>query len=95
MKRLGANRARHVWECSPRAVFSIRMHVQISLLNSGSGRFRLSPVPLEKTQNRIIGLICPFFAPRIFVKCPSIKKMDGRGGGDQTKLVSSFQARIG
>jgi len=38
----------------------------------------------KETQNRIIGLICPFLPPRVFVKCPSIRKMDGRGGGDRT-----------
>ena len=27
---------------------------------------RLSPVPLKHTQNRIIDLICPFFAPAYF-----------------------------
>jgi hypothetical protein len=37
----------------------------------------------KETQNRIIGLICPFLPPRVFVKCPSIRKMDGRGGGDR------------
>ena len=25
----------------------------------------------------------PLFAPHVFVKCPSIRKMDGRGGGDR------------
>jgi hypothetical protein len=38
----------------------------------------------KKYKNRIIRLICPFLPPRIFVKCPSIRKMDGRGGGDRT-----------
>jgi hypothetical protein len=37
----------------------------------------------KETQNRIIGLICPFLPPRVFVKCPSIRKMDGRSGGDR------------
>ena len=53
-------------------------------LRSSGREFRLSPVPLKETQNRIIGLICPFLPPRVFVKCPSIRKMDGRGGGDRT-----------
>ena len=35
-------------------------------------------------RNQLIGLICPFLPPRIFVKCPSIRKIDGRGGGDRT-----------
>ncbi|OLD80258.1 MAG: hypothetical protein AUF67_12900 [Acidobacteria bacterium 13_1_20CM_58_21] len=49
-------------------------------------RVRLSLVPPEKKNaNRIIGLICPFLPPRVFVKCPSVRKMDGRGGGDRTK----------
>jgi len=48
-------------------------------------RVRLSLVPPEKKNgNRIIGLICPFLPPRVFVKCPSVRKMDGRGGGDRT-----------
>ena len=47
-------------------------------------RIQLSPVPLKKTQNRIIGLICPFLPPHIFGKCPPVRKMDGRGGGDRT-----------
>jgi hypothetical protein len=34
--------------------------------------------------NRIIELICPFLPPRVFAKCPAIRKMDGRGGGDRT-----------
>jgi hypothetical protein len=46
-------------------------------------QIRLSPVPLERNTNRIIGLICPFLPPRVFVKCPSISKMVGRGGGDR------------
>ena len=37
----------------------------------------------KETQNRVIRLICPFLPPRVFVKCPSIRKMDGRGGGDR------------
>jgi hypothetical protein len=28
-----------------------------------------------------MGLICPFLPSCVFVKCPSIRKMDGRGGG--------------
>src|SRR2546430_3790486 len=51
------------------------------------------PCRWKETQNRIIGLICPFLPPRVFVKCPSIRKMDGRGGGDRdrksTRLNSS------
>jgi len=39
----------------------------------------------KETQNRTIGPICPFLPPRVFVKCPSIRKMDGRGGGDRTQ----------
>src|ERR1700726_1958746 len=39
----------------------------------------------KKHKNRIIRLICPFLPPRIFVKCPSIRKMNGSGGGDRTK----------
>jgi hypothetical protein len=35
--------------------------------------------------NRIISLICPFLPPRVSVKCPSIRKMVGRGGGDRTR----------
>jgi hypothetical protein len=42
-------------------------------------RIRLSPVPLKETQNRIIGLICPFLPPHDLDKCPPIRKMDGRG----------------
>ena len=38
----------------------------------------------DNCTNRIIGLICPFLPPRICVKCPSIRKMAGRGGGDRT-----------
>ena len=44
---------------------------------------RLSPVPLKHAQNGIIDLICPFLPPRIFVKCPSTRKMAGGGGGDR------------
>ena len=34
--------------------------------------------------NRIAGLICRFSQPREFAKSPSIRTMDGRGGGDRT-----------
>ena len=37
----------------------------------------------KKKQNRIIGLICPFLPPRVFIKYPAIRKIDGRGGGDR------------
>jgi hypothetical protein len=43
----------------------------------------LRAVRWKETQNPIIGLICPFLPPRVFVKCPSIRKMDGRGGGNR------------
>ena len=36
-------------------------------------------MPLKKTQNRIIGLICPFLPPRVFVKCPSIRMVGAVG----------------
>jgi hypothetical protein len=38
----------------------------------------------------IIDLICPFLPPCIFVKCPSITKMVGRGGGDRIKVSTAF-----
>jgi len=43
------------------------------------------PCRSKETQSRIIGLICPFLPLRVSVKCPLIRKMDGRGGGDRTK----------
>jgi len=42
----------------------------------------------KETHNRIIGLICPFLPPRVFVKYPSIRKMLGRGGGDRSGIPS-------
>ena len=57
--------------------------------------FLLCPVVTRAAENfrsnRIIGLICPFLPPRVFVKCPSIMKMDGRGGGDRKQCSSEFQ----
>src|SRR5258708_16895681 len=51
-----------------------------------SERF-FNPVVTRVTErlltNRIIGLICPFLPPRDLYKCPPIRKMDGRGGGDR------------
>jgi len=44
----------------------------------------------KETQNRIIGHL-PFLPPRVFVKCPSIRKMDGRGGGDRKQQRQHFQ----
>ena len=44
---------------------------------------RLSHEPLKETQNGIIGLICPFLPPHNLDKCPPIRKMDDRGGGDR------------
>jgi hypothetical protein len=43
------------------------------------------PCRWKETQNRIIGVICPFF-----VKCPSITKMNGRGGGIE---IASLQSK--
>jgi len=43
-------------------------------------RIRLSHEPLKETQNRII---CPFLPPHDLNKCPPIRKMDDRGGGDR------------
>src|SRR6266481_6815771 len=38
--------------------------------------------------------ICPFLPPRVFVKCPAIRKMVGRGGGDRTDdLFHAMEAR--
>ena len=48
----------------------------------------------KETQNRIIGLICPFLPPRVFVKCPSIRKMDGRGGGDRIVGLTQKDPRL-
>ena len=61
-------------------------------------RIRLSLAPLKAyTKNRTVGLICPFLPPRVFVKCPATRKMDGRGGGDRKfipiKQVLSCQRR--
>jgi len=54
-----------------------------------SERF-FNPVVTRVTErlltNRIIGLICPFLPPRDLYKCPPIRKMDGRGGGDRTHV---------
>src|SRR6266851_3918579 len=52
-------------------------------LNAEIGASGCHPCHSKKTQNRIIDLICPFLPPRVFVKCPSIRKMNGRGGGDR------------
>jgi len=49
----------------------------------------------KEKRNQIIGLICPFLRPRIFVKCPSIRKMDGRGGGDRKQYRLEFQGLRG
>ena len=46
-------------------------------------------MPLKGTQNPIIGLICAFLPPRVSVKCPSIRKMDGRGGGDRKDKLAN------
>jgi hypothetical protein len=40
-------------------------------------------------KNRIIGFICPFLPPREIPKCPSIRKMVGRGGGDRNCIPKS------
>src|ERR1700730_14909768 len=56
--------------------------------NSGILGSGCHPCRWKETQNRIIGLICPFLPPRVFVKCPSIRKMDGRGGGDRNCIPS-------
>jgi hypothetical protein len=53
-------------------------------MNAEIGVSGCHPCRWKETQNRIIGLICPFLPPRVFVKCPSIRKMVGRGGGDRT-----------
>jgi hypothetical protein len=45
----------------------------------------------KKKQNRIIGLICPFLPPRVFIKYPAIRKIDGRGGGDRKHYQAEFQ----
>ena len=67
-----------------------RNDVSASLMNGQ--RIRLSPVPPKKThKNRIIGSICPFLPPRDFGKCPSIMKIDGRGGGDRKQYRLEFQ----
>jgi hypothetical protein len=44
-------------------------------------RARLSPVPLKRKTEPDHRLICPFLPSRIFVKCPSIRKMDDRAVG--------------
>src|ERR1700686_3411495 len=60
-----------------------------------SRRIRLSLAPLKLTQkNRTNGLICPFLPPRLFVKSPSIRKMDGRGGGDRTHRRDRTKIRL-
>src|SRR5580693_3231616 len=55
-------------------------------------RLRLSPVPLKEMRNRIIALICPFLPQRAFLNCPSIRKMDGRGGwgSNSTPITQSY-----
>ena len=47
-----------------------------------------NPVVTRAAENlmhkkRIIGLIRPFLPPSESAKCPSIGRMDGRGGGDR------------
>jgi len=53
-----------------------------------SAAFPKNPVVTRAAENqfknRTIELICSFLPPRVFVKCPAIRKMDGRGGGDRT-----------
>jgi hypothetical protein len=54
-------------------------------VNAEIGASGCHPCREEEKRNRIIGLISPFLPPRVFLKCPSIRAMDGRGGGDRTK----------
>jgi hypothetical protein len=60
-------------------------------LNAEIGVSGCHPCRSKETQNRIIGLICPFLPPRVFVKCPSIRKIDGRGGGDRKQHRSESE----
>jgi hypothetical protein len=39
--------------------------------------------------NRIIGVICPLFPPRVFAKCLPIRRMIGRCGGDRKLAYSN------
>ena len=54
-------------------------------------RVRLSPVPRKRKTEPDHRPNLPLFAPRIFVKCPSIRRMDGRGGGDRKHYRLEFQ----
>ena len=54
-------------------------------------RVRLSPVPLKSKREADHRLNLPLFAPRVFVKCPSTRRIDGRGGGDRKQYQLELQ----
>jgi len=61
----------------PRQARFVRNQVDDATLHAMSGS---DPCRRKETQNRII---CPFLPPRIFVKCPSIRKVDVGAVGDR------------
>ncbi len=63
-----------------------RLECTCRYLLNGSVRFRPSPVPVKRNTEPDHRPNLPLFTPACFVKCPAIRKMVGRGGGDRTHM---------